>query len=72
MDEINNFQCIDSDRMRELQPGSIGKFSHCDIITDKTLPIILFPMENVRSESALLCGMPTRFRRDVPLQYHHP
>ncbi len=49
------------------------------IKTDKTLPI-LFPMENVRSEAALLCDirrpmyidihdgrrMPTRFRRDAP------
>ena len=45
------------------------------IKTDKTLPI-LFPMENVRSEAALLCGIRSpmyidihdgrRFRRDAP------
>ena len=71
--------------MKELQPGYIGNFSHCDRITDKTLPIILFPVENVRSEAALLCGIRVRpiyidlhdgkrtlFRKDVPLQCHHP
>ena len=31
-------------------------FSHCNRITDKTL-LILFPMENVRSEADLLCGI---------------
>ena len=56
---MNNLQCIDSNRMKEVQPGHYRiqeKFSHCDRITDKTLPI-LFPMENVRSEAALMCGI---------------
>ena len=66
-----------TDRMKWLQHCvNQETFSHCDRITDKTLPI-LFPMENVRSEAALLWGSPlirttedvgsyTRFRRDAP------
>ena len=54
------------------------RFSHCDRITDKPLPI-LFPIENVRSEAA--CGNPWAYvridRQDgrhefkgmLPLQY---
>ena len=53
------------------------EFSHCDRIPDKTLPIV-FPMEHVLSEAALLYGIRrpiyidlhddrrTRFRKDAP------
>ena len=52
-----------TDRMKGLQHYVIQEtFSHCDRITDKTLPL-LFPMENVRSEAVLLCGSPSVRRK---------
>ena len=58
LDTMNNFQCSNLLQLNERVITRIyraqEKFSRCDRITDKTLPI-LFPMENVYSEAALLC-----------------
>ena len=53
LDYMNNFQHIGSNRTKRLQHNCVVQetFSHCDRITDKTLPI-LFPVEKVRSEAA--------------------
>ena len=70
LDDMNNFQHIRSNRIKRLQYRYVVQetFSHCDRITDKTLPI-MFPMEKVRSEAASVHTSPrrpTRIRRDDP------
>ena len=53
LNDMNNVQHIDSNRIKRLQHNCVVQetLNHCDRITDKTLPI-LFPMEKVRSEAA--------------------
>ena len=55
LDDMNNFQQIGSNRIKRLLHVLAyvvqETFSHCDRITDTTLPIS-FPVEKVRTEAA--------------------
>ena len=77
LDDMKNFPHIGSNIIKRLQHNYVVQetFSHCDRITDKTLPI-LFPFvrhgkDSFRGSVYILClyrssRRPTQIRRDAP------